>query len=62
MLRLAWLQAGLSLPCLIVFPFLSLEHQVLLLGVVTMVTWTGTALAHISAARTNLEVVNTEES
>lgn len=27
------------------------------MGVVTMITWTGTALAHISAARANRELV-----
>jgi len=57
MVKIAWGQAYLSLPCLLVFPFLSLQYQVLLLGIVTMLTWTGTALNHISAARANREVV-----
>lgn len=57
MVRLAWIQAFLSIPCLIIFPFLTTQKQILLLGLVTMITWTATALAHISAARANLEIV-----
>lgn len=57
MVRVAWAQAILSVPSLIVFLFLNTKGQIVLLGVVTMITWTGTALSHISAARANLEIV-----
>lgn len=57
MVRIAWGQAILSLPCLVIFNFLSTEGRIWLLGIVTMITWTGTALSHISAARANKEIV-----
>lgn len=57
MVRIAWAQAILSLPSLVIFNFLNTEWRIWLLGIVTMITWTGTALAHISAARANREIV-----
>lgn len=61
MVKIAWTQVILSIPCLVVFPFLSTKWQIILLGVVTMITWTGTGLSHISASRANRELVVTDD-
>lgn len=54
---LAWLQIALSVPALFIFMFLNTKNQIQLIGLVTMVTWTGTAIAHLSAARGKKKVM-----
>lgn len=55
--HVADIQIVASLICLIVFFFLNTHWRIFLIGVVTMVTWTGTALAHKSGAEANEKLV-----
>jgi hypothetical protein len=61
MLKLAWVQLWLSLVCIPVFlaPFPS-SLKLIVLGIMSALTWTGTALGHISSARAHKAVVEAE--
>jgi hypothetical protein len=61
MVRLAWLQLWMSLGCIPVFLVpIPTSTKVVVLGLMSALTWTGTALGHISAARANKAIVEVQ--
>lgn len=55
--HVADIQIVVSLICLVLFFFMNTRWKINLIGVVTMVTWTGTALAHKSGAEANEKLI-----
>jgi hypothetical protein len=59
--KMAWAQIVMSIVALAVFMFLGTKAQIVEIGVITMITWTGTALAHLSAAQGNKKLVEDKD-
>ncbi len=53
----AWVQIVAAILCLVLFFFLTVKQQIFLIGIVTMVTWIGTGLSHLSSAEANEKLV-----
>lgn len=59
--HVADIQIIASVICLVIFLFLNNHWRIFLIGIVTMITWTGTALAHKSGAEANEKLVKDKD-